>query len=99
MNNEHIEQLEVIQRALKAQANGTIFDVQSWLIENASVEQASTVSLSARIESRKQSSVSSSEKFMYASVAIASIVAVYINVQQMRNKNRVEVADVYERLV
>ena len=66
---------------LKARADASIFDVHNWLMENASVEQASTVSLSAKIESRKQPSVSSSEKFMYASIAVASIVAVYINIQ------------------
>ena len=67
-------------------------------MENATVEPV-LVSLSARIESRKQPNVSSSEKFMYASVAIASLVAVYVNVQQMRYKREVEVADVYQKLV
>ena len=67
-------------------------------MENASVEPVATTSLAARIESRRQPKVSSSEIFMYASVAIASIVAVVLQVQQRRKDER-EVADVYQKLV
>jgi len=36
---------------------------------------------------------------MIASVAIASLVAVYVNVQQMRTKKEAEVGDAYQKLI
>ena len=53
----------------------------------------------AKLESDKQPRVSSSETFMIASVAIASLVAVYVNVQQMRTKKEAEVGDAYQKLI
>jgi hypothetical protein len=99
-SEEAAPRFEEIHEAFRAQADSSLFDVERWLSENASVDVATAaVSLSARIESRKQPAVSSSEKFMYASVAIASLVAVYINVQQMRTKKEAEVGDAYQKLI
>ena len=95
---EYAPRFEEIHETFRAQAESSVFRIEEWLVENASVERVSSTSLAARIESRKQSNVSSSELFMYSSVAIASIVAVIIQVQQMR-KNDVNVPDVYARLV
>jgi len=99
-NQEAMPRFQEIDEAFKAQADASLFTVHDWLMENASMEQEiQAVSLSARIESRKQPAVSTSEKFMYASVAIASLVAVYINVQQMRAKKEAEVGDAYQKLI
>ena len=99
-SEEAAPRFEEIHEAFRAQADSSLFDVERWLSENASVDVATAaVSLSARIESRKQPAVSSSEKFMYASVAIASIVAVYIYVQQMRIKKEAEVDDAYQKII
>ena len=98
-NQEAMPRFEEIHQAFRAQADASVFSVHDWLMENTSVERVQAVSLSARIESRKQPAVFSSEKFMIASVAIASIVAVIINVQQMRAKKEAEVGDAYQKLI
>jgi hypothetical protein len=98
LDREHAPRFEELHDAFRAQAESSVFRIEEWLVENASVERVSTVSLAARIENRSQPRITSSELFMYASVAIASVVAVIIQVQQTR-KREVNVDDVYERLV
>ena len=99
VNREHSDRFAQIGDDFRSAAESTVFTVEQWFMENASVEPVATTSLAARIESRRQPKVSSSEIFMYASVAIASIVAVVIQVQQQRRKDEREVADVYQKLV
>lgn len=60
------------------------------------VYQPAAVSLSATLE--KQPNVTSSEQFIFGSLAVASVMAVIIHFINLRKKDG-DVADVYQKLI
>lgn len=65
-------------------------EITSW------VYQPAAVSLSATLEN--QPKVTSSEKFIFGSLAVASVMAVIIHFINLRKKDG-DVADVYQKLI
>ena len=49
LDREHAPRFEEIHDAFRAQAESSVFKIEEWLVENASVDRVSTVSLAARI--------------------------------------------------
>lgn len=105
VNVEHAPKFAEIDELAKIQFDDTLFDINHYFYDNFSMESAtevSALSLAAKVESRNaQAKASNTDIFMYAGVAIASLLIAAWQFKQVADfkKKEEHSNDVFERLI